>query len=76
MKKIIAGGFLMIAGMIGICSCYLIVSSNLVTEWHFNRYLASIFQAGGIGFEFVLALAIAIIGGVLISLGLSSQDKS
>ncbi len=43
MKKIIAGGFLTVAGMVGVCSCYLITGGNLSTEWQFNRYLASIF---------------------------------
>lgn len=76
MKKIIAGGFLTLAGMIGICSCYLIASCNLVTEWYFNRYIASIFQAGGVGFEFVLALAMAIIGVMLVIWGLSSKSEN
>lgn len=74
MKKIIAGGFLALIGMMGISTCYLLAGQSLSTAWSFNRYLSTIFEAGGLGLEFILSAAMLILGLLLIFGNISKKD--
>ncbi len=76
MKKIIAGGFLTLSGMIGMSTCYMLAGRELATAWRFNRYLSTIFQAGGLGLEFILSAAMLILGLVFIFGNSNKKDPN
>lgn len=66
MKKVVAGGFLGLFGILGIITVCIFAANNLLTSWYGNRLLYTIMQ-GDFSLLFVLSLLL-LIGGIILML--------
>lgn len=74
MKKVIAGGFLGLFGIIGIVAVCLFASNHLLSNWYGNRLLYTILQ-GDFSLPFGLSIVLLIAGIVLMLIGCFTKDN-
>ena len=74
MKKVVAGGFLGLFGIIGMIVVSIFASKNLVTSWTGNRLLYTIIQ-GDYSIIFFVSLLLLVGGIVLMLIGSFEKNK-
>ncbi|MBR4080969.1 MAG: hypothetical protein IKK21_04205 [Clostridia bacterium] len=74
MKKIIAGGFLMLTGTAWMHMLASYVTDHLVTSWYGSRFLESA-DALGLSLPVWISLAAVAAGMVLMAVGLFAKEK-
>ena len=76
MKKALVGGFLSLVGSIWAMVIMLVAGSNLVTEWNTEagRFWSTVTDLR-LMFPFILAAVIAVIGNIVMVIGLIKKDN-
>ena len=76
MKKALVGGFLSLVGSIWAMVIMLVAGSNLVTEWNTEagRFWSTVTDLR-LMFPFILAAVIAVIGIIVMVIGLIEKDN-